>query len=160
MSTRPGFSWIAALLALPCLLSACSTAGKHPEGSTSGGGNATSTGSFSGPPLTAPDENVANQGLASWYGQKFQGKRTASGERFDRHQLTAAHRTLAFGTLVKVTNLGNGKSVVVRINDRGPHSPSRLIDISSAAAHELGMMGSGLAQVRLEVLRTAGHPAP
>lgn len=153
MRINPGRDWIAALLALTLLPSACSTAGKRPGGSASETGSATSTGSFPGPPLTAPDENVANQGLASWYGRKFQGKRTASGERFDRHQLTAAHRTLAFGTLVKVTNLGNGKSVVVRINDRGPHSPSRLIDLSSAAAHELGMMGSGLAQVRLEVLK-------
>ncbi|WP_213879178.1 septal ring lytic transglycosylase RlpA family protein [Pseudomonas sp. dw_358] len=91
-------------------------------------------------------------GTASFYGAQHQGKRTASGERFDQADLTAAHRRLPFGTRVQVTNLGNGRSVVVRVNDRGPHTRSRLIDVSRAAAEQLGMIGSGTAQVRVQSL--------
>ena len=91
-------------------------------------------------------------GLASWYGREFHGRPTASGERFDMHDLTAAHRTLPFGTRVKVTNLTNGQSVVVRINDRGPLKPGRVIDLSYAAAKQLDMIEAGTARVRLEVL--------
>lgn len=93
-----------------------------------------------------------NEGLASWYGAKHQGKRTASGERFDRHALTAAHRTLPFGTRVQVTNLNNHKSVVVRINDRGPHVRARLIDLSQQAAERLDMLRAGVAPVRVQQL--------
>ena len=92
------------------------------------------------------------QGLASFYGRRFEGKRTASGERFDRHALTAAHRTLPFGTRLQVTNLGNQKSVIVRVNDRGPQTHERLIDVSYAAARALGMIASGLARVQIKVL--------
>ncbi len=91
-------------------------------------------------------------GTASYYGSKHQGKRTASGERFDKNSLTAAHRQLPFGTRVKVTNLNNDKSVVVRINDRGPHTRGRLIDLSQAAASQLGMLRSGTARVRVQAL--------
>lgn len=92
-------------------------------------------------------------GLASWYGPGFHGARTASGEAFNQHDLTAAHRSLPFGTQVRVTNLNNGRSVVVRINDRGPFSGGRILDLSKGAARVLGVLGSGVAPVRLDVLR-------
>jgi len=91
-------------------------------------------------------------GWASYYGPEFYHRRTASGERFDPRQLTAAHRTLPFGTRVRVTNLDNGKRCVVRINDRGPFKKGRVLDVSPAAAHKLGFTGAGLAHVRLDVL--------
>ncbi|EMV9186101.1 septal ring lytic transglycosylase RlpA family protein [Escherichia coli] len=92
------------------------------------------------------------EGTASYYGKAHHGKRTASGERFNQNALTAAHRTLAFGTRVRVTNLDNGRSVVVRINDRGPFGRGRIIDLSKAAAEQLNMLRSGTAPVRLEGL--------
>jgi rare lipoprotein A len=90
-------------------------------------------------------------GLASWYGPRFHGKRTASGERFDTNELTAAHKTLPFGTRVRVKSQVNGKEVVVRINDRGPFITGRIIDLSQAAAQALGL--TGVKQVTLERLR-------
>ena len=101
----------------------------------------------------------AEEGLASWYGGKFQGRCTASGELFDTRQFTAAHKSLPFGALVLVTNLENGKSVTVRINDRGPFVPGRVIDLSLAAATAIGLAGRGVVSVRLEVL-SAGQAAP
>jgi len=92
------------------------------------------------------------EGRASWYGSRHHGRRTASGERFDQHALTAAHRSLPFGSRVKVTNLANQRNVVVRINDRGPHAHGRIIDLSRAAAERLGMLRSGTARVRVERL--------
>jgi rare lipoprotein A len=92
------------------------------------------------------------EGLASWYGGKFQGRQTASGEIFDTNAFTAAHKTLPFGTIVKVTNLENEKSTVVRINDRGPFIPGRIIDLSRAAAVVIELAGRGVARVRIEVL--------
>jgi rare lipoprotein A len=91
------------------------------------------------------------EGLASVYGERFNGKSTASGERYDGGALTAAHRTLPLGTEVKVTNLNNGKTVRVRINDRGPHVQGRIIDLSSSAAAALGL-ATGVARVKLEIL--------
>jgi rare lipoprotein A len=91
-------------------------------------------------------------GVASYYGAQHHGKRTASGEPFNLNSLTAAHRQLPFGTRVKVTNLNNDKSCVVRINDRGPHTRGRLIDVSRVAAERLGMLGSGTARVRVQAL--------
>ncbi|MDR6833238.1 MULTISPECIES: septal ring lytic transglycosylase RlpA family protein [unclassified Sphingopyxis] len=91
-------------------------------------------------------------GMASYYGRELAGNRTASGERFDPAQLTAAHRTLPFGSLVRVTNVANGDSVIVRINDRGPFSHGRVIDVSHAAAREIGMHRSGTARVKLALL--------
>ena len=91
-------------------------------------------------------------GIASYYGARHQGKRTASGERFDKNSLTAAHRQLPFGTRVRVTNLKNNQSCVVRINDRGPHTRGRLIDLSHEAAEQLGMIRSGTARVRVQAL--------
>ena len=91
-------------------------------------------------------------GQASWYGPGFHGRRTASGEVFNQEAMTAAHRTLPFGTLVRVTNLSNNDEVVVRINDRGPFSHGRILDLSAAAAHEIGLYHAGVGQIRLEVL--------
>ena len=101
-------------------------------------------------PLTAGPQ--PEFGVASYYGNPHHGRRTASGERFDMHDMTAAHRTLPFGTRVRVTNLGNGRSVVVRINDRGPWKKGRIVDISYDAARELHMVGVGTARVRLDIL--------
>jgi rare lipoprotein A len=91
-------------------------------------------------------------GIASWYGHQNQGRLTASGERFDPHKLTAAHRTLPLDTKVKVTNLENGKSIEVKVNDRGPYIPGRVLDLSTQAAKALGMEKEGLALVRIEIL--------
>lgn len=92
-------------------------------------------------------------GIASFYSTKFNGRRTASGEKFNSSALTAAHLSLPFGSLVKVTNMRNGKTVVVRINDRGPHVKGRIIDLSKAAATKIGIGRAGTARVRLEVLK-------
>lgn len=88
-------------------------------------------------------------GKASWYGKKFHGRKTASGERFDMNALTAAHRTLPLGTVVQVRNPANGQSAVVRINDRGPYSGDRVIDLSRAAAKRLGFLDKGVARVEI-----------
>jgi rare lipoprotein A len=93
-------------------------------------------------------------GQASYYAAPYHGRATASGERFDTHKLTAAHRTLPFGTRVRVTNLTNGKSVVVTITDRGPFKHGRVIDVSERAARELGFVRAGTARVRVQVLST------
>jgi rare lipoprotein A len=99
-----------------------------------------------------PPVGWKERGVASWYGSKFHGKRTASGEIYNMYDLTAAHRWLPFGTLVKVINLRNHRAVVVRINDRGPFVKNRIIDLSYAAARALGMIGSGTAPVEIERL--------
>ena len=92
-------------------------------------------------------------GLASWYGADFQGRKTASGEAFNRRELTAAHRSWPFGTVVQVIHRETGRSVVVRINDRGPFVPNRIIDLSEAAARQIGVAGEGVVPVELRVLR-------
>jgi rare lipoprotein A len=97
-------------------------------------------------------DSYSQKGVASYYASKFHGRRTASGERYDMNGLTAAHRSLAFGTRLKVTNLSNKRSVVVRVNDRGPHIKKRIIDVSYAAARKLGLLGSGTARVLIEVV--------
>lgn len=94
-------------------------------------------------------------GAASWYGPGFHGRLTASGERFDQNDLTAAHKKLPFGTRVRVTNETNGRSVVVRINDRGPFVGKRVIDLSREAAEEIGLLKKGVSRVKLEVLPRA-----
>jgi rare lipoprotein A len=91
-------------------------------------------------------------GMASWYGPGFDGNFSASGEVFNASDLTAAHPSLPFGTLVRVVNMDNGQSVVVRINDRGPYVGGRIIDMSAGAANMIGLVASGVAPVRLEVL--------
>lgn len=95
-------------------------------------------------------------GLASWYGEPFHGRATASGERYDQEGLTAAHRSLPFGTWVRVENLENGRSVRVRVTDRGPFVDDRIIDLSRAAARALGLIGPGTGRVRLEVVEVSG----
>lgn len=97
------------------------------------------------------------QGIASWYGVPFNGRRTSDGETYDMFQYTAAHRTLPFGAIVRVTNLSNGKQTLVRVNDRGPFVANRIIDLSYAAAVALGMIGTGTAPVRIE---SVGGPNP
>lgn len=92
-------------------------------------------------------------GRASWYGEKFHGQTTASGERYDMYAFTAAHKTLPFHTIVRVTHPKTRKSVVVRINDRGPYVDDRIIDLSWAAAHDMGLADEGVIRVRLDVLR-------
>lgn len=103
-------------------------------------------------------EPFSEEGLAVWYGQEFQGKPTASGELFDMNELTAAHKYLPFDTMVRVTNLENGATVDVRINDRGPFTPGQVIDLSFAAARELGITEPTPMPVRIEVLGSV--PAP
>lgn len=105
--------------------------------------------------ITAPAQPVTTplgRGSASYYASKFNGRRTASGERFDNSAMTAAHRTLPFGTMVRVTNPANGASVVVRINDRGPFTRGRAIDVSRAAAEQLGLIAPGHAVVELDLI--------
>ena len=106
----------------------------------------------SAPEAIAPASRSLGNGTASYYGRKFHGRRTASGEIFDMGAMTAAHRTLPFGSLVRVTNPANGRSVTVRINDRGPFSRGRVIDVSRAAAEELGLITRGHATVALELI--------
>lgn len=98
--------------------------------------------------------NYSEVGIASWYGPGFHANRTANGERYDQNELTAAHRTLQMPSLVRVTNLDNGRSVVLRVNDRGPYSKGRIIDVSSRAADLLAFKGKGTAKVRVETLPT------
>ncbi len=105
-------------------------------------------------PMAAVAGDVTT-GKAAWYGKKFNGRKTASGQRFNAGLLTAASNTLPFGTLVKVTNVKNKKSVTVRINDRGPQQADRIIDVTRAAAARLGMLKSGVAEVELKVMGSA-----
>ena len=98
----------------------------------------------------ATPTQAASQGVASFYTEDQQ---TASGEKFDTHDLTAAHRTLPFGTRLRVTNVATGRSVTVRVNDRGPYIPGRVVDVSGSAANELGIVESGIAKVKLDVVK-------
>ncbi len=113
-------------------------------------------------PIPATAEDVrpvfSQVGYASWYGPRFHGNETADGERFDMNALTAAHRTLPFNSYVRVTNLANNVSVIVRINDRGPYARNRIIDLSAAAARELGITDGGTARVRLELVDAGAAP--
>ncbi len=108
------------------------------------------------PAASAPDASVGTryveEGNASWYGLPFNGRRSSNGEVYDMNRMTAAHRTLPFDTMVRVTNLSNGRSAVVRITDRGPFVDNRILDLSLAGARELDMVSTGVARVRLEVI--------
>lgn len=95
---------------------------------------------------------IAEEGIAAYYSDVFQGKKTASGDIYDRNKLTAAHKTLPYGTRVKVTRLKNDKSVIVTITDRGPYTKKRIIDLSYAAAQKIDLIRSGISMVRLEIL--------
>ncbi len=124
------------------------------------------TGCISTPRFTAAKEQheevtgtdgAVEEGFASYYAEEFNGRKTSNGEIYDMMKFTAAHRTLPFNTKVKVTNLQTGKSIVVRINDRGPFKEDRIIDLSLAAAKTLEVVGHGTAKVRLEVLETGDN---
>ncbi|MCB1558922.1 MAG: septal ring lytic transglycosylase RlpA family protein [Alphaproteobacteria bacterium] len=159
------FRFFALLLCLPVLLSACSEIefGSHLVKTWEGEAapRSASKGTFKvGKPYTIagrtyyPKEtyNYVETGISSWYGPGFHGKKTASGETYSQYEMTAAHRTLQMPSLVRVTNLSNGKSVVVRVNDRGPFAKGRIIDVSERAAALLDMKRAGTAKVRLELL--------
>ncbi|KPV40654.1 hypothetical protein AN478_05675 [Thiohalorhabdus denitrificans] len=161
---RSGVSLLGALLAF--LVAGCAThpgEGHGPSGATSGG-NKTSpykvNGDWYHPLRTA--RGYQEEGLASWYGDKFHGRPTANGEVFDMHLPTAAHRTLPLPTLVRVTNLENGRSTQVRVNDRGPFvdTRERIIDLSYAAAKRLGMNKQGVARVQVEAIGGPGLEGP
>lgn len=104
------------------------------------------------PQAVLPDGFI-QEGIASYYGSGHHGRRTASGAIFDEHQLTAAHRTLPFGTQVRVTNLDNGRRITLVVTDRGPFKKGRVIDVSSRAARDLGFLRAGIARVRVEAIR-------
>ena len=108
-------------------------------------------------PSSKLEENV---GYASWYGDPYHGRRTSNGEIYNKFEMTAAHRTLPFDSVVKVDNLDNGKQVTVRINDRGPFVNDRIIDLSYAAARSIDMIGPGTAKVQLSVLKVVANPYP
>lgn len=105
-------------------------------------------------PIKSEDPKIkwSQTGIASWYGSYFHGRTTANGEIYNMYALTAAHKELPFGTVVRVTHLGNGSSVVVRINDRGPFIKGRIIDLSLRAAEEIGMKSQGVAKVKVEII--------
>ncbi len=126
-----------------CSLVARPTPPSPPPGVPGGGGGAPS-----------PVPGLVEEGVASWYGPGFHGRQTASGEVYDMEAPTAAHRTLPFGTLVRVHNLESGERTDLRINDRGPFVRGRIIDVSRSGARELGLLGPGIARVRVEVLDT------
>lgn len=109
-------------------------------------------------PIEESNGAIIGSGIASWYGPNFHGKLTANGERYNMNDYTAAHKTLPFNTMVRVDNVENGKSVVVRINDRGPYVNNRIIDLSRKAAQQINMIGSGTASVRLMVVREGDRP--
>jgi rare lipoprotein A len=119
-------------------------------------GGTQATEPFGGPlvdiPLAAEPEPPIEEGVVSWYGPRFHNRPTASGELFDTNDYTMAHRTLPFGTKVRVTNLRNGRSVTVRVNDRGPYAGRRIADLSHAAAARIGMVSRGVARARIEVI--------
>ena len=180
-ASQPHRTLLAALLASTLLLGACATApssdpaaarsrqaGGLPDQSRDARPSrrtaaepAVEPSAHSGAPLVdgepaaavAPDEpsREFERGLASWYGPGFHGRRTANGERFDMHSLTAAHKTLPFGTMVRVRSLVTGREVEVRVNDRGPFTRGRVIDLSRAAAEALGLLGLGVKNVLLLV---------
>lgn len=159
-----------------CMTSPISSSGSgassSASGSASGQGSTGSAAPGARTPLDVPDSLGTGQspadtaglkelerGQASWYGPRFHGRRTASGERYDQHALTAAHKTLPFGTLVRVRSLVTGKEVDVRVTDRGPFTRGRVIDVSRAAAEALGMMGLGVKQVSLHIVEAASPVA-
>jgi rare lipoprotein A len=110
-------------------------------------------------PISVPDQTYRETGIAAWYGKELHGQKTASGETFDMNALTAAHRTLPLGTIIRVTNLDNFKSIKVKINDRGPFVKSRILDLSLSAAKELGFAEQGIARVKLETLEPVNASA-
>src|SRR5882757_8715853 len=151
---------LSALVALALVLAACSSA-RHGPGTAGASRDTRSSGLYKiGNPYQiegawyypAEDWNYNETGIASWYGEAFHGKDTANGETFDLNAITAAHRTLPMPTIVEVTNLDNGRSLQVRVNDRGPYARGRIIDLSRRSAQLLGFEGQGTAKVRVRIL--------
>ena len=160
---RPGFVYYAVILGILCLMAGTSACTLRGGGSTDQPGGTsqprkgprgtrpyTIMGTTYHPLLSA--DGFREEGIASWYGPDFHGKKTANGERYDMYGMTAAHKLLPFNTQVKVTNQRNGKSIVVRINDRGPFVANRVIDLTRTGAEEIGMIAQGTAPVILETL--------
>lgn len=152
------FSRVFLVALLCCSFAACGTSQRF--GSRDGGESRTETRSKSDQPepgsASAPASGrvlLTLEGIASYYAQDFHGKQTSNGELFDMNALTAAHRTFPFDTMVRVTNLSNNRTVVVRVNDRGPFVDGRVIDLSLGAAKEIGLIQTGTARVKLEVLK-------
>lgn len=137
---RPGTLWICLGFSVASVLAGCGPA--VPRFTTR------ATPSTANPPSTTHQL----EGMASYYSDEFNGRRTSSGETYDMHDFTAAHRTLPFNTKIRVLNLENGRSVVVRVNDRGPFKDDRVLDLSLGAAKELGLIENGTARVRIEIL--------
>ena len=163
MNKSTALARLAIIAVLASSLSACPSM-IEPAGSSHAGTQAPEP--SGGTVMTEPIETAAppeptgevERGQAGWYGDRYHGRKTASGERFDQNALTAAHRTLPFGTMVEVKNLDNGRTVTVRINDRGPFGrKTRIIDLSRAAAGEIDMVHAGVAQVELRIV---GQPLP
>lgn len=156
---RARYSILFLLLCLFVLAAGCASVRPYEHGGDYGissGNNASRSKSYTIQgktyyPLESAD-NFSQTGMASWYGPGFHGKKTANGERFNTNLLTAAHKELPFDTMVRVTNLENGRSTMVRINDRGPFSKDRIIDLSKKAAEEIGMLQTGTARVRIETV--------
>jgi len=147
-----------ALLAVLCLAATgCASAGRRDAGPET---EIPPRSAPSAPIAQPPSGGAVQTGKASWYGEPHHGRKTASGEIYDMNKLTAAHRTLPLGTRLRVTNVDNGRSVVVRVNDRGPFVDGRVIDLSRAAARELGVRGAGVITVRIEVLEDAAADPP
>jgi len=143
MDAKPSLTTLVALAALALGL---------PGGKALADKQSTSPDAADSAPAVARGVFTAQEGVVSWYGAQFHDRKTASGERFDSGAFTMAHPRLPFGTMVRVTNLRNGRSVVVRVNDRGPFVGKRIADLSQAAASEIGMMRKGVARARIEVL--------
>jgi rare lipoprotein A (peptidoglycan hydrolase) len=130
------------------VLSGCSHAGRRHNSMAGLGGHTR---------IEGPDGKIHElTGMASWYGERFHGRKTASGEVYDMHAMTAAHKTLPFGTMVRVTDIESRKTVIVRITDRGPFTKGRVIDLSYAAAGELDMIQAGVVPVRVDIVQWAG----
>ncbi len=143
---------LALVLALVLTLASCGSAVRYGHSTPRSGSGSGSGGSKSGPTIDTPVASGSSRGVASYYGAKFHGRLTANGERFDQNAMTAAHRSLPFGTKVRVKHVRNSKEVVVRINDRGPFVDGRIIDLSRAAAEQLGMLTEGIATVDITVV--------
>ncbi|MBF0307540.1 MAG: septal ring lytic transglycosylase RlpA family protein, partial [Alphaproteobacteria bacterium] len=157
-SIRP---WRAMLLLVPLVLPACAESQLFAHGLKGATASTAPAGHYKvGKPYQiegvwyypAEDWSYDETGIASWYGPTFHGKQTANGETFDQNEVTAAHRTLPLPVLVRVTNLENGRSLVVRVNDRGPYAHGRIIDLSRRSAQLLGFEGQGMAKVRVQIM--------
>jgi rare lipoprotein A len=141
-----------AILLLACILSACPSMVQRPRASHA---DTRKPEAPATPAAPEDDDGAVESGQAGWYGKRYHGRKTASGERFDQDALTAAHRTLPFGTVVQVKNLSNGRTVEVRINDRGPFGrKTRIIDVSRAAARAIDMEHAGVAPVEVRIVST------